>query len=60
MPDIGHYAQSIVEQFSSILDIPISITDKTGMIIGSTDINRLGSHHIVTMEVTKSGKIMFF
>jgi carbohydrate diacid regulator len=60
LPDIGHYAQSIVEQFSSILDIPISITDKTGMIIGSTDINRLGSHHIVTTEVTKSGKIMFF
>ena len=54
------FAQSVVEQFSSILDIPISITDKTGTIIGSTDIQRLGSHHIVTTEVTKSGKIMFF
>lgn len=60
LPDIGQHAQSIVEQFSSILDIPISITDKTGIIIGSTDNKRLGSHHIATTEVTKSGKIMFF
>ncbi|NYF24380.1 sugar diacid recognition domain-containing protein [Sporosarcina sp. JAI121] len=57
---LGHFAQSVVEQFSSLLDIPISITDNTGMIIGSTDNKRLGSHHIVTAEVTKSGKIMFF
>lgn len=60
LQNIGHYAQSIVEQFSSILNIPISITDKNGLVIGSTDNNRLGSHHIVTTEVTRSGKMMFF
>ncbi|WP_039043180.1 sugar diacid recognition domain-containing protein [Sporosarcina sp. ZBG7A] len=60
LQNIGHYAQSIVEQFSSILNIPISITDKEGLVIGSTDNNRLGSHHIVTTEVTRSGKMMFF
>ncbi|MCM3757273.1 helix-turn-helix domain-containing protein [Sporosarcina aquimarina] len=60
LQNIGHYAQSIVEQFSSILNIPISITDKDGLVIGSTDINRIGSHHIVTTEVTRSGKMMFF
>ena len=57
---LGHFAQPIVEQLSSLLDIPISITDKTGVIIGSTDNKRLGSHHVVTTEVTKSGKMMFF
>ncbi|WP_158541072.1 sugar diacid recognition domain-containing protein [Sporosarcina sp. BI001-red] len=60
MQNIGHYAQSIVEQFSSIFNIPISITDKDGLVIGSTDNNRIGSHHIVTTEVTRSGKMMFF
>ncbi|MBD7908453.1 sugar diacid recognition domain-containing protein [Sporosarcina gallistercoris] len=60
MQNIGHYAQSIVEQFSSILNIPISITDNEGKVIGSTDNNRLGSHHIATSEVTRSGKMMFF
>lgn len=60
MQSFEHIAQSIVEQFSSILDIPISITDKTGIIIGSTDSKRLGSYHAVTSEVTKSGKTIFF
>lgn len=60
MQDIGHYAQSIVDQFSSLLNIPISITDKSGVIVGSTDNNRIGSLHMVTPEVTRSGKIMFF
>ena len=56
----GHFAQSIVDQVSSILDIPISITDQAGKIIGSTDNKRIGTHHMVSPEVTKSGKIMFF
>ena len=56
----GQFAQSVVEQVSSILDIPISITDQTGKIIGSTDNKRIGSHHMVTSEVTKSGKVMFY
>lgn len=56
----GHFAQSVVEQVSSILDIPISITDQAGKIIGSTDNKRIGSYHMVTPEVTKSGKMMFF
>lgn len=56
----GHFAQSVVEQFASVLDIPISITDNSGMIIGSTDNKRLGSHHILTAEIAESGKAMFF
>ena len=56
----GHFAQSVVEQFASVLDIPISITDNTGMIIGSTDNKRLGSHHILTAEIANSGEIVFF
>lgn len=60
LQDIGHYAQSIVEQFSTLLNIPISITDKNGTVIGSTDNTRLGSLHTVTAEVTQSGKVMFF
>ncbi|MDW0109735.1 sugar diacid recognition domain-containing protein [Sporosarcina aquimarina] len=60
LQDIGHYAQSIVEQFSTLLNIPISITDKNGMVIGSTDNTRLGSLHTVTAEVTKSGKVMYY
>ncbi|MGG0644579.1 sugar diacid recognition domain-containing protein [Sporosarcina gallistercoris] len=60
MQNIGHYAQSIVDQFSSILNIPISITDNEGLVIGSTDNKRLGSHHMATAEVTRSGKMMFF
>ena len=56
----GHFAQSVVEQFASVLDIPISITDNTGVIIGSTDNKRLGSHHILTAEIANSGEIMFF
>lgn len=54
------FAQSVVKQVSSILEIPISITDQAGKIIGSTDNKRIGSHHMVTPQVTKSGKIMFF
>ncbi|MGN7385506.1 sugar diacid recognition domain-containing protein [Sporosarcina sp. SAFN-015] len=53
-------AQSVVEQVSSILNIPIILTDKSGIIIGSTDIKRLGSRHDVGVQVTKSGKTMFF
>lgn len=60
MQNIGHYAQSIVEQFSSILNIPISITDNEGKVVGSTDNNRIGSHHMATADVTRSGKMMFF
>ncbi|WP_432351950.1 sugar diacid recognition domain-containing protein [Sporosarcina sp. A2] len=60
LKDIGHYAQSIVEQFSSLLDIPISITDNNGVIIGSTDNNRIGSVHLGTAEVSQSGKVLFF
>lgn len=60
MQRFEHIAQSIVEQFSSILNIPISITDDTGIIIGCTDSHRLGTHHVATAEVTKSGKVMFF
>ena len=57
---LGHFAQSVVEQFASVLDIPISITDNTGMIIGSTDNKRLGSHHILTAEIAETGEVMFF
>lgn len=51
-------AQSIVEQTSTILEAPMSITDENGIIIGCTDINRIGTYHDATKEVFKSGKAM--
>ncbi len=60
MQTFKHIAQSIVEQISPILDFPVIITDDAGVIVGSTDSKRLGSLHVVTTDVTKSGKIMSF
>lgn len=55
-----HIAQSIVEEISPIFDFPVMITDDAGVIIGCTDSKRLGSHHIATSDVTKSGEITTF
>lgn len=49
-------AQSIVEQTSSVLEAPMSITDEHGIIIGCTDIKRIGTYHEATKEVFKAGK----
>lgn len=49
-------AQSIVEQTSTVLEAPMSITDEQGLIIGCTDVTRIGSYHEATKEVFKAGK----
>ncbi|WP_438314389.1 sugar diacid recognition domain-containing protein [Sporosarcina sp. FA9] len=55
-----HIAQSIVNETSYVLNIPISITNVEGTIIGCTDIKRLGSHHAATPDITKADQIMHF
>lgn len=55
-----HIAQSIVEETSYVLNIPISITNNEGTIIGCTDIKRLGLHHGATPDITKADQIMHF
>lgn len=49
-------AQSIVEQTSTVLEAPMSITDEYGLIIGCTDVTRIGTYHEATKEVVKAGK----
>jgi carbohydrate diacid regulator len=49
-------AQSIVEQTFNVLKVPMSITDEKGLIIGCTDVNRIGSYHEATKEVFKAGR----
>lgn len=51
-------AQSIVEQTSTVLEAPMSITDERGIIIGCTDSKRIGTYHEATREVFKAGKAM--
>ncbi|GIN84768.1 CdaR family transcriptional regulator [Heyndrickxia sporothermodurans] len=51
-------AQSIVEQTSTVLEVPISITDENGVIIGCSDPERLGTFHEATKEVVKIGKVV--
>ncbi|HEY9576742.1 MAG TPA: sugar diacid recognition domain-containing protein [Pseudobacillus sp.] len=53
-------AQSIVEKTSAVLDVSMSITDAKGTIIGCSNVERLGSHHVVTEEVTKAGRSVSF
>ncbi|MFD1927953.1 sugar diacid recognition domain-containing protein [Sporosarcina siberiensis] len=55
-----HIAQSIVEETSYVLNIPISITNNVGTIIGCMDRERLGSHHVATPDITKADQIMHF
>ncbi|OCA80933.1 CdaR family transcriptional regulator [Pseudobacillus wudalianchiensis] len=53
-------AQSIVEKASAALDVSMSITDAKGTIIGCNNVDRLGSYHVVTEEVTKAGRSVIF
>ncbi|KAB7704783.1 hypothetical protein F9802_16575 [Bacillus aerolatus] len=53
-------AQSIVEQTSTVLDVSMSITDANGIIIGCSSVERIGSYHVVTKEVTKAGRSIIF
>ncbi|KMY52783.1 hypothetical protein AC623_01250 [Bacillus sp. FJAT-27231] len=53
-------AQSIVEKTSAALDVSMSITDAKGTIIGCNNVERLGSYHVVTEEVTKAGRSVIF
>lgn len=46
-------SQAIVENTTKIIGYPISITDDKGYIIGSNDLNRLGSFHKASIEVLK-------
>lgn len=53
-------AQSIVEQTSSVLEVPMSITNDKGMIIGCSDVKRIGTYHEATEEVIKIGKAVHY
>ncbi|RJS61281.1 sugar diacid recognition domain-containing protein [Bacillus sp. PK3_68] len=53
-------AQSIVEKTSAVLEVSMSITDAKGTIIGCSNLERLGSHHVVTEEVTRAGRSVIF
>ena len=46
-------AQKIAENTSEIIGYPISITDKKGYIIGSSDKQRIGTFHPASIEVLK-------
>jgi carbohydrate diacid regulator len=50
---LEHIAQEIAQKTTAILGYPISITDKEGYIIGSTDRSRLGIFHQPSLEVLK-------
>ncbi|OIK06791.1 transcriptional regulator [Bacillus sp. MUM 116] len=58
MKILEHIAQDIVEKTSEILQYPISITDKEGMIIGSTDKNRIGLFHQPSLEVIRKNTLV--
>lgn len=53
MKILEYIAQDIAERTTAILGYPISITDKAGYIIGSTDRSRLGIFHQPSLEVLK-------
>lgn len=53
MKILEYIAQDIAEKTTAILGYPISITDKEGYIIGSTDRSRLGIFHQPSLEVLK-------
>lgn len=53
MKILEHIAQGIADKTTEILGYPISITDKEGYIIGSTDRTRLGIFHQPSLEVLK-------
>ncbi|MFD0828801.1 CdaR family transcriptional regulator [Neobacillus sp. M.A.Huq-85] len=58
MKILEHIAQDIVEKTSEILQYPISITDKEGIIIGSTDKNRIGLFHQPSLEVIRKNTVV--
>lgn len=58
MKILEHIAQHITEKTYDILGYPISITDKEGYIIGSTDRNRLGIFHRPSLEVLKKNEMV--
>ena len=51
-------AQEVVEKTSNIIECPISITDNSGIIIGSTDKSRLGIFHQPSLEVIKKNAVI--
>ncbi|AZU62872.1 CdaR family transcriptional regulator [Neobacillus mesonae] len=50
---LENISQAIVENTTKIIGYPISITDENGTIIGSNDLNRLGSFHKASIDVLK-------
>jgi carbohydrate diacid regulator len=58
MKILEHFAQDIAEKTTEILGYPISITDKEGYIIGSTDRTRLGIFHQPSLEVLKKNDLV--
>ncbi|TNJ65707.1 transcriptional regulator [Paenibacillus hemerocallicola] len=53
MKILEHMAQDIADKTTAILGYPISITDKEGYIIGSTDRSRLGNFHKPSLDVIR-------
>lgn len=53
MSFLKEISQLIVENTSNIIEYPISISDNKGIIIGSSDISRLGSFHQASLEIVE-------
>lgn len=58
MKILEHIAQDIAVKTTEILGYPISITDKEGYIIGSTDRTRLGIFHQPSLEVLRNNGLV--
>ena len=53
MSFLKEISQIIVDNTSNIIEYPISISDNKGIIIGSSDISRLGSFHQASLEIVE-------
>lgn len=53
MSFLKEISQVIVDNTSNIIEYPISISDNKGIIIGSSDICRLGSFHQASLEIVE-------
>ncbi|GAA0428111.1 sugar diacid recognition domain-containing protein [Lentibacillus halophilus] len=54
------FAQKVVKAVSEILPFPISLSDKNGYIIGSTDSNRIGKLHEPSKDVITKDTFLLY
>lgn len=60
MEDLVQFAQKVISSISQILPFPISLSDKDGVIIGSTILERIGTIHPPSKEVLKKNTYVVF